>query len=247
MFTKLWNYFFGAEPLIKTPPTDNGPMATHTPVPIKPTDPPPTPLRRFTLNVCMVIFDGIDVVQSQAAMKEAVQFIQNFSRFDLKVTYLPTKVQHTYEYWPPPNGPRSMRREQMTLEFRNSLPVADFYLFLYKVFDWEPFQAGSSMGVADGILRGGKMRPYATMPADGPPRVWWWHDHHDPDTGGFKRRDASILAHEMINCLNNILAVAPYFCAPLVGTPSTDPYVGEANRLKALGDACYAKYGGIDG
>ncbi len=190
---------------------------------------------RIAWKLHVVILDGADrTYKADIPLKEAVAFIEKFSKFRVELTVVESGLPHsTFSYLDNNGTPvYQMLRDQIHPKIIANLPVAHSYLFLYKLYGNPPAQAGSTMGVADGIPVGGKSRPYATVCTD----VWWYNNE---PAGGFNSRAASILAHEIINTINCVTEVAPYYCPPLIGENSPDPYITEGNRLKVMGDACY--------
>jgi hypothetical protein len=109
-------------------------------------------------------------------------------------------------------------------------------MILWNALTHPPLQAGSTWGVADGILKGGIGRPYATIAVDP-----WWYLGATND--GFTSTGARIIAHEIINSIGSKLEVAPYNCAPLTADPSiTRAGDWEASRLAKITSSCYTKY-----
>jgi hypothetical protein len=109
-------------------------------------------------------------------------------------------------------------------------------MLLWEAGDNPPLLAGGTWGVANGVPKGGINRPYITIPAD----PWWYNNE---PSGGFRSRAAQIMTHEIINVINAKLAVAPYFCAPLLPDRGlTNAFEYEASRLAKLTEKCYQKY-----
>jgi hypothetical protein len=119
------------------------------------------------------------------------------------------------------------------------LPVSSSYLFLYRLKRRPPAQAGSALGVDHGLMKGGKPRPYATIPTDQP---WFVNQPNQ----GFRSWAAQVVAHEVINTIQGKVEAPPYNCGQLVGTAGIRGDRHEAERLRSLTDACYAKLGRND-
>ena len=203
----------------------------------------PAAAPRVTWKLVVSVLDHPDF-ESKAAipLKEAISFIEKFSRFKIQLEVKEFNIDHTYNQSIDGSGNTvyNMLEFEMPRPFLNSLPVADSYLFLFQMFGRLPQLAGSTLGVDRGIMKGGKGRAYATVPVD----PWWYNNNPQ---GGFKTRSASILAHEIINTISSTISVPPYNCTPLVVREhSPDPYVEESTRLKSMQDACYNKLGKDD-
>jgi hypothetical protein len=97
-------------------------------------------------------------------------------------------------------------------------------------------QAGSALGLEWGLRKGGKLRPYATVPVD------QWYYQNTPQQG-FRNWSAQILAHELINTLQAKLEAKPYNCPQLTGTQGATATKYEGERLTKITDACYQKLG----
>lgn len=194
-------------------------------------------------NLCVVVMDGADRTEHvDIPLKETISFLEMWSRFRFNLTVIETKESHTLDTVVLPSGALVYRmlRDNMTPEFLNNLPLADSYLFLYSTRDpltgvfQDPHQAGSSMGVPDGILKNGLRRPYATV-------VWDVRWYGNWPTGGFNSQAAQILVHEQNNNINNITAWTPYNCTPFDVTGGPSAYEHEKKRIQTLTSACYRK------
>jgi hypothetical protein len=203
-------------------------------------------LPRIPWKLHIVVLDGADQdTKATIPLKEAIPFIEKFSRF---------RIDYTIEAFPFTEELRSrpfmyhdnqgqevwnVLEHQIPEVIRQKMPVAHFYLFLFKLDDGLlPALSGSTFGIANGILKGDKRRPYATI-------CWNQWAYNNQPSGGFLSRAASIWAHELINCIDCITAVT-YGCTPMNGPHienSPDPYIMESNRLAVMGNACYTTIG----
>lgn len=188
---------------------------------------------RVPWRLCVVVMDDFDRVRKcELPLKDAMAFIEKWSRFKINPTILVTNIPHTLDTWD--NGAKIMLRDNIPAKYRESLPVADSYLFLYKTWPaGPPAQGGSTMGVADGIPKGGKARPYATVAAD----AQWY----DVPIANFFSEGSHILVHEIINTINCKLEVPPYSFPTMVVGDSPDPYTYEKGRLQEMKDTYYDK------
>ncbi len=200
------------------------------------------PKTRVPWNLCVVAMDGANRTEHvDIPLKEAISFLEQYSRFKFNVTVIETNVSHTLNEVILENGNKTylMLRDNIPQEFRESLPVADSYLFLYSTRDEEgnfrdPFQGGSTMGVPDGIPKGGKNRPYATVCWD----VRWYGNW---PAWGFNSQAAQIVVHEINNCINCVTAWTPYNCTPFDISGGPSAYDHERVRIQTLKNDCYKK------
>ena len=81
-------------------------------------------------------------------------------------------------------------------------------------------------------MKGGKRRPYATIPTDQP---WFINEPNN----GFRSWAAQIVAHELINTIQAKIEAAPYLCGQLKGKPAARADRHEAERLRGITNACY--------
>ncbi len=199
----------------------------------------------WTLTV--VLLDGVDPFQeAEIPVREAVSFIEARTRLRFNVEYVADYSAH--ELTPYAAGPDydgdgkgdEVAYLMMGWNLRDpvidSLPVSTSYLFLYRLNGYRPLQGGSAVGLDYGILKGGKRRPYATVPTD----QWWYvNEAHE----GFESRAAQVLTHEIINTIQGKIEAAPYRCRTLTATWGLPAMQYESERLLKLSEACYAKLG----
>lgn len=186
------------------------------------------------------MLDGVDVTDTYSIpLAEATAFIADHSRFTLVTEYDESSLPHTYTFYDCNEGEQTCvvtNMQDIDSGLIDTLPIADSYMFLWKRYEHPPLQAGSTWGASEGILKGGILRPYATIPAD----IWWYTN--DPFEG-FRSRAAQIMTHEIINLINSKLEVAPYNCQSLLPDPdTTTAYKSEASRLNKLTTSCYQNY-----
>ncbi len=199
----------------------------------------------WTLTV--VLMDGADQVnQAEIPVKEAVAFIEAHSQFVFTVNYFKSSAKHGYTPYRigpdknkdkiPDDTAYAMMGWNLPTAAINALPVSTSYLFLYKLKGKKPVQAGSALPITFGLVKGGKPRPYATVPVD----MWWYVNTPNQ---GFKSWAAQILTHEINNTIQAKIEARPYKCGQLLATPGLpgDKYEGE--RLTKLTEKCYAKLG----
>lgn len=199
----------------------------------------------WTLTV--VLMDGAGQVnQAEIPVKEAVGFIQAHSRFAFTVKYVTSSAKHSYTPYRigpdknkdkiPDDTAYAMMGWNLPTSAIKALPVSTSYLFLYKLKGKKPVQAGSALPLTFGLVKGGKPRPYATVPVD----MWWYVNTPNQ---GFKSWAAQILTHEINNTIQAKIEARPYKCGQLLATQGLpgDKYEGE--RLTKLTDKCYAKLG----
>lgn len=199
----------------------------------------------WTLTV--VLMDGADMKQhAEIPVSEAVAFIEAHSRFAFTVKYVTSAAKHSYTPYRigpdknkdkiPDDTAYAMMGWNVPKAAINALPVGTSYLFLYKLKGKKPVQAGSALPLTFGLMKGGKPRPYATVPVD----MWWYVNTPNQ---GFKSWAAQILTHEINNTIQAKIEATPYKCKPLLATQGLpgDKYEGE--RLSKLTDKCYAKLG----
>jgi hypothetical protein len=190
-------------------------------------------------DVTVVAMDGMARgPNADIPMAEVVTFIQDRTRFVVRVKVVETTTPHDYtEYSCGPGICVAVHpASDVAASVLASLPVSSSYVFLYELDGRTPLQAGSTWGVSTGISKGGLNRPTASVPVD----IWWYNNNpHE----GFSSRAASILAHEIVNTIQAKTEVAPYFCAPLTATSGLPSLAYESERLSKLTDECYAKIG----
>ncbi len=193
----------------------------------------------------VVLMGPIDPVeQAETPIKEAISFIEARTRFVFDVQYVTTTA--AYDYTPYALGTDNdgdgvgdevaylMMGWNIPQPIIDSLPVSSSYLFLYTMNGLRPLQAGSALGVKYGISKGGKPRPYSSIPADQP-----WYVNNAIE--GFSSHAAQILTHEIINTIQGKIEAAPYNCAQLTATWGLPPAQFESDRLLKLDEACYQK------
>lgn len=186
---------------------------------------------RVPWNLCVVVMDGGDkVTLADAPFAETVQFCKQFSKFDILLNVIETKVPHEY------NSHGFMLTAEIPQAYRDSLPVAHSYIFLYKTGKIPVPQYGSTLGPDRGIKSGGKWRSVAFIPWDSTGYVARPFE-------GFKTQRGQIGTHETLNTINCMTAIAPYFCTPMrLDNPDNLPsYEYEARKVGTLTDADYAK------
>ena len=199
----------------------------------------------WTLTV--VVIDGANqAVQAEIPVKEAVAFIEAHSRFVFTVRYVASSAVHGYTPYrigadknhdgKPDDTAYAMMGWNLPKAAIKSLPVSTSYLFLYKLKGKKPVQAGSALPITFGLVKGGKPRPYATVPVD----MWWYVNTPNQ---GFKSWAAQILTHEINNTIQAKIEAAPYKCKQLLATQGLSGDKYEAQRLTKLTDKCYAKLG----
>ncbi len=205
------------------------------------------PNGRIPWSLTVVVMDGTNPrSRAELPVWEAVRFIERRSRFAFDVKFVVDSTRHTYT---PYYYGRDRNRDGKGDEVRyvmmgwdvpasviDPLPVTSSYLFLYKLNRRPPAQAGSAMGLDYGIMKGGKKRPYATIPTDQP---WFVNEPNH----GFRSWAAQIVAHELINTIQGKLEAAPYLCGQLKGRPGTRADRYEAERLRGITSACYDRLG----
>jgi len=184
--------------------------------------------------------------QAEIPVKEAVAFIEARSRFVFTVKYVASNAKHGYTPYRigedknrgkiPDDTAYAMMGWNIPKRAITTLPVSTSYLFLYKLKGKKPVQAGSALPLTFGLMKGGKPRPYATVPVD----MWWYVNTPQQ---GFKSWAAQILTHEINNTIQAKIEAAPYKCKQLLATQGTPGNVYEAERLTKLTDKCYAKLG----
>jgi hypothetical protein len=203
---------------------------------------------RIPWKLTVVVMDGINQREkAEIPVREAVQFIEKHSRFQFEVDYVSAPGLHGYTpYKTQVDGRRKRFENRYAMmgwnvppSIINSLPVSTSYLFLYRLYGRKPAQAGSSLGIEFGLVKGGKARTYATVPVD-----QWWYQNTPKE--GFRNWSAQVLAHELINTIQGKLEARPYRCGQLTATPGLKAYQFEAERLSKITDACYQRLGKND-
>ena len=185
-----------------------------------------------------ILLDGIDRKEKYSIpVKEAVGFVSDHSRFKVSFFSEVSDSPHTYTYYSClPRQCVVVNKSDLQQSVWDDIPTRDFYMLLWNSDGNPPLQAGGTLGVADGVYKGGSNRPYITIPVD----PWWYNN--DPFEG-FNSRAAQIMTHEILNAINAKLEVEPYYCDPLVADPDiTRAWDYEASRLSKLTDDCYQKY-----
>lgn len=198
-------------------------------------------------RLTVVIMDGVEQYQkAEIPVKEATSFIEARTRLVFDVEYVTEFSVHGLtpyatgdDYDGDGSGDEAaylMMEGDLPNSVIASLPVSSSYLFLYKMNGYRPLQGGSAAGGDYGILKGGKPRPYATVPTD-----QWWYVNEPFDK--FESRAAQILTHEIINTIQGKIEAAPYRCQSLTAPSDLPAGQYESERLLKLNDSCYAKLG----
>lgn len=196
--------------------------------------------RRVRWPITMVVMDGNNMAEARFHAYEARGFIEKYSRLKIDLNIIAYAGRHDYYSHTYPSGQvvYNMLRDQIPLSLRNSLPVSNTFLFLYKLFGRLPLQYGSTMGVPDGIPSPpfgtmSIMRPYATIATD-------TQGYRPEPFQGFPSQKTQIVAHEFINTINCVTSWTPWNLTVMTGT-STWSSTYEAERLMCLTDADYNK------
>ena len=201
--------------------------------------------QKIPWKLTVVIMDGIaQREKAEIPVREAVGFIEAHTRFVFDVQYVKASGLHGYTPYKVQPNPRIRRFDttyammgwNVSRSVINSLPTSTSYLFLYRLFGRKPAQAGSALGLDFGLIKGGKPRPYATVPVDE-----WWYVNTPKE--GFRNWSAQVLAHEIINTIQAKLEAHPYRCGQLSATPGLPADRYESQRLSKITDICYAKLG----
>ncbi len=198
-------------------------------------------------KLTVVVMDGANMKeQAEIPVIEAVGFIEAHSRFVFTVKYVTSSAKHGYTPYGigpdknkdniPDDTAYAMMGWNLPKAAIKSLPVGTSYLFLYKLKGRKPVQAGSALPLTFGLVKGGKPRPYATVPVD----MWWYVNTPQQ---GFKSWAAQILTHEINNTIQAKIEARPYKCGQLLATQGLPGDKYEAERLTKLTDKCYAKLG----
>lgn len=188
-------------------------------------------------NLTVVVMDGTDLhEQAEIPVTEAVAFIEDRTRFKFNVRYVETDVKHDFTPYDSDVKRYAMMGWNMPEDLIKSLPVSTSYLFLYKLGDLVPAQAGSALGLDFGLVIGGKPRPYCTVATD---QRWYINT----PMNGFQGWAAQILTHEIINTIQAKIEAPPYNCGQLTGTEGVQSNVFEAERLAKLTDKVYEALG----
>ena len=191
---------------------------------------------RVPWNLCVVVLDDIDRAVVDGPLAEAKAFWEANSRFKINETVIVNNQKHKYFSYLNDAGQTvwNMLKDELPAGLADSLPTAHSYIFLFKLYGKRPALGGSTMGVAHGIPKGGKSRPYATIATD-------TGQYNLNPYQGFLTQGAQLLVHEGDNCFNCVTGVAPYFCTIMKGIPGAPAAEYEAAWLKSLTDADYAK------
>lgn len=198
-------------------------------------------------SLTVVVLDGADQIQqAEIPVTEAVAFIEAHSRFVFTVRYVTSSAVHGNTPYRvgadndkdkiPDETAYAMMAWNLSNRAIKPLPVSTSYLFLYKLKGKRPVQAGSALPISYGLMKGGKQRPYATIPVD----QWWFVNTPNQ---GFKSWAAQIVTHEINNTIQAKIEARPYKCGQLLATQGTPGNIHEAERLTKLTDKCYAKIG----
>jgi hypothetical protein len=198
-------------------------------------------------DLTVVLMDGVDPYREvEIPVKEAVSFIEARTRLKFNVEYVSEYSSHEltpYAVGPDYDGDGKgdevaylMMGWNIRGSVIESLPVSSSYLFLYRLNGYRPLQAGSALGLDYGIVKGGKSRPYASVPTD-----QWWYVNEPYE--GFDSRAAQILTHEIINTIQGKIEAAPYRCRMLTATLGLPATQYESERLQKLSERCYDKLG----
>ena len=202
---------------------------------------------RIPWKLTVVVMDGTSLAsKADIPVKEAVRFIEARTRLKFEIQYVVDPIRHTYTpYYSGRDRNRDGRGDDVRfvmmgwdvpVSLIESLPVSTSYLFLYKLNRRPPAQAGSAVALENGIIKGGKHRPYATIATDQP----WFTNQ--PNLG-FRSWAAQVVAHELINTIQAKVEAAPYHCGQLTGRIGLIGDKYEAHRLRSLTEQCYAKLG----
>lgn len=202
--------------------------------------------RKVHYNLTVGLLDNIGaerVIKYEVPMKNAISFIEQYSRIKIITDVFENKQTHDYFYWYDGNGVQvwDMLRDQLPLGMINDLPRGDAFLFLFKMFWRQPGRGGSTFGVPDGIPSPypfGTRRPYSTIAAD-------VAQYGLQPYQGFPSNATQLLVHEIVNGINCKFADPPYACTPMVGSSSWSAKY-ESERLLCLTDADYARIFSIE-
>jgi hypothetical protein len=203
---------------------------------------------RIPWSLTVVVMDGTNArSRAELPVWEAVRFIERRSRFAFDVKFVVDNTRHGYT---PYYYGRDRNRDGKGDDVRyvmmgwdvpaavtDPLRVSSSYLFLYKLNRRPPAQAGSAIGLEFGIMKGGKRRPYATIPTDQP---WFVNEPNH----GFRSWAAQIVAHEVINTIQAKIEAAPYLCGQLKGKPGSRADRHEGERLRGITSSCYERLAG---
>ena len=200
---------------------------------------------RVNLSLSILVLDDIDVDEKiDDDVKKAIDFVQNNSRFNLQYKIFRSNLPHGYTHYDCPEGKQAcvvVNKEDVNQDVIKNLPVSTFYFLFWKANGTPVLQAGSSWGVAYGILKAGFQRPYSTASVD----QWWYN--RDPFEG-FEYRSSQLISHELINLIQGLIEVEPYACgcAPLTSDNLGWAYDDEQSRLNKMTDDCYQKIKAIN-
>lgn len=95
-------------------------------------------------------------------LEETIGFVENFSKFDIIYSLATSSVPHTYTKYDCGEGLQTcvvVNYYDVNGAVIKSLPVADSYVIFWNRNNQPPLQAGSTWGVADGILKGASRDP----------------------------------------------------------------------------------------
>ena len=195
------------------------------------------------LKLHILVLDNINVYNKiEIDLKEAIEFIENFSNFSIEYKITESSAPHSYTKCDchlnkiyTKKGCIDVNYYDIRHSAIDSLPIADFYMLFWNSYNDPPLHAGSTWGVDEGIPKKGIKRPYATIPVD----VWWYNRN---PFEGFQQRSAQIITHELVNLLDCLLGVPPYNCKRLTCERNIDAYHYEKWRLSKLTQDCYRKF-----
>lgn len=196
-------------------------------------------------KLIVVLLGPVDPVQhAEIPINEAIEFIEARTQLVFDIQYV--IAYSGYDYTPYRLGADQdgdgvgdevaylMMGWNIPTSVIESLPVGSSYLFLNTMNGLRPLQAGSVLGTKHGIWKGGKPRPYSSVPVD----QWWYVNE---PYGGFRSRAAQILTHEIINTIQGRIESPPYNCPQLTATWGLVPAQFESVRLLKLTSLCYEK------
>ena len=195
------------------------------------------PGARMPWKLTVIVMDGSDLEEkAKIPVSEAAAFIEARTRFNFDVNYIETDARHDYTPYESDIKRYAMMGWNLPQDLIASLPDSTSYLFLYKMGELVPAQAGSALGLDLGLNIGGKPRPYATVPTD----PGWYVNVPNQ---GFQSWAAQIVTHEIVNTIQAKIEAPPYSCGQLTGTEGVRCDIHESERLQKITEECYAKLG----